>query len=359
MIDLFPYIVYTIPVAFGLSFFLTVFSLPYIVHVARKHNILVYPNHRDIHKGGIPRMGGVAIFLSIVFSLVFFSGVNTILYFRTIFTGVFILFFFGLYDDLMDLRPWKKIVGEIVASLLVIIGAQMRFTNIYGFLGIHELGLIPSILVTVFVFVAIINAFNLIDGIDGLAAGLAIEAAIVYGFFFFIDGAFRFTILAAILTGTLAAFFYFNVWSKKNKIFMGDSGSLVVGLLIGLMTWRFNELMLQPGIPVKLNAAPAIAMGIITVPLYDTLRVMLVRIIKKKPFFLPDQIHIHHILLHNGFSQTKVRRILLAFNFFMILVSLLLQYYIHSVLLIILILLLICLVSTYPAFKMSGRKILN
>jgi UDP-N-acetylmuramyl pentapeptide phosphotransferase/UDP-N-acetylglucosamine-1-phosphate transferase len=304
-------------------------------------------------------MGGVAIFLSIVFSLVFFSGVNTILYFRTIFTGVFILFFFGLYDDLMDLKPWKKIVGEIVASLLVIIGAQMRFTNIYGFLGIHELGLVPSILLTILVFVAIINAFNLIDGIDGLAAGLAIEAAIVYGFFFFIDGAVRFATLAAILTGSLAAFFYFNVWSKKYKIFMGDSGSLVVGLLIGLMTWRFNELMLEPGIPVKLNAAPAIAMGIITVPLYDTLRVMLVRIIRKKPFFLPDQMHIHHILLFTGFSQTKVRNILLIFNFIMILLSLLLQYYIHSVILIILILLLICVALTYPALKMRGRKIVN
>ncbi|MDD4603616.1 MAG: MraY family glycosyltransferase [Bacteroidales bacterium] len=356
MIDLLPYIGYTIPFAVLLSFFLTFFSIPYVVRVARKHNILVYPNHRDVHQGGISRMGGLSIFLSLVFCLIFFSGINTILYFRSILTGVIILFFFGLYDDLMELSPWKKILGEVMAATLVIAGAQMRFSNLYGFLGIYELGLVPSVLLTIFVFVAIINAFNLIDGIDGLAAGMGIETSLLFGFFFIVNGATRFATLCAILIGSLAAFFYFNVYSKKFKLFMGDSGSLVVGFLIGLMAWRFNELMIEPGISFRLNAAPVIAMGFLTIPLYDTLRVMVVRIRHRKSPFSADRLHVHHILLSLGFSHRKVRIFLLTFNLLMALLSIFLQHYIHNVIIILGILLAICLILTFWLLKIRDRQ---
>ncbi len=351
MFDFSPYIQVIIPVAFLMSFIFSFITIPSIVKISKKHNLLVYPNHRDSHNGGVPRLGGLAIFISVVFSLIFFSGINTLVYFRSILTAVIVLFFIGLHDDLDSLGAWKKLTWEAMASLLVIFGGQMYFSNLYGFLGIQQLGYIPAVIISVVTFVSIINAFNLVDGIDGLASGLCIQISVIFGIHFFIEGAYKFTILAAIVTGAVLAFFYFNVWSKKYKLFMGDSGSLVLGLLIGLMVWRFCELNLQPNLIFRVYAAPAVAMGILAVPLFDTLRVLILRISKKKSPFLADRSHIHHILLDLGMSHSGVRASLLSFNLAMTLLAYALQTVIHSVILIILILLATCLVSLYLVRK--------
>lgn len=347
MFDFSPYIQVIIPLAFFMSFAFSFLTIPPIVNIAKKHNLLVYPNHRDSHNGGISRLGGLAIFISIVFSLIFFSGINTMLYFRSILTAIIILFFVGLHDDLDNVIAWKKLIWEAITSLLVIFGGKMYFTNLYGFLGISELYFIPSVLITVLVFVSIINAFNLVDGIDGLASGLCIQISLIFGLQFFINGAYKFSILSAIVTGAVLAFYIFNVYSKKYKLFMGDSGSLVLGFLIGLMVWRFCELNLQPDLVFRVYAAPAVAMGILSVPLFDTLRVIVLRLSKHQSPFTADRKHVHHILLDLGFSHAKVRTSLLSFNLGMALLGYGLQTLIHSVLLIILILLTVCLVSLW------------
>ena len=356
MFDFSPYIQVIIPLAFLMSFVFSYLTIPPIVNIAKKHKLLVYPNHRDSHNGGISRLGGLAIFISIVFSLIFFSGINTMLYFRSILAAVIILFFVGLHDDLDNVLAWKKLFWEVIASLLVIFGGKMYFTNLYGFMGVGELYYIPSVLITLLVFISIINTFNLLDGIDGLASGLCIQIALIFGFQFYIGGDYKFTILTAIVTGAVSAFFFFNVYSKKYKLFMGDSGSLVLGFLIGLMVWRFCESNLQPNPVFRVYAAPAVAMGILSLPLFDTLRVIVLRLRKHQSPFTADRQHVHHILLDLGFSHAKVRSLLLSYNLGMAVLAYGLQTLTHSVLLIILILLAICLISLFILRRKLPKK---
>lgn len=192
-----------------------------------------------------------------------------------------------------------------------------------------------------------VNSFNLIDGIDGLASGLGMQITLIFGIYFYFSDAFKFAMLAAILFGALTGFFYYNVLSRKNKIFMGDSGSLLLGLLIGIMVWRFNEIASTGSSVIPIHAAPAVSMGIIALPLFDTLRVFTLRIFRNKSPFDADRTHVHHILLDFGLSHNAVRNILLTFNLLMGALAFLLQYVTHSIILIILILLAICLACQY------------
>ena len=356
MLDFSPYIPFVIPAAVAFAFLLSFLSIPPIVKIAKKHNLLVFPNHRDVHNGGIPRLGGLAIFITVIFSLIFFSSINTVLYFKSILTGMLILFFIGLHDDLMPLRAWKKLIGEAVAIGFVMAGGII-FSDLHGFLGINQIPLAAGIPITIFILIVIINSFNLIDGIDGLASGLGMQITLVYGLYFYFSEALKFAMLAAILFGALTGFFYHNVLSRKNKIFMGDSGSLILGLLIGIMAWRFNEIASTANSVFVIHAAPAISMGILSLPLFDTLRVFTLRILRNKSPFDADRTHVHHILLDYNLSHNAVRNILLTFNLLMGAFAFLLQHYTHSIILIILILLAICLACQY--FLSRHRPVLR
>jgi len=355
MLDFSPYIPIVIPAAIAFAFLLSFFSIPPIVKIAKKHNLLVFPNHRDVHNGGIPRLGGLAIFIAITFSLIFFSSLNTILYFKSILTGMLILFFIGLHDDLDDLVAMKKLIGEVIAIGFVMAGGIV-FTNLHGFLGIYHIHIAVGIPLTIFILVVVINSFNLIDGIDGLASGLGMQITFLFGLYFYFAEAPKFAMLAAILFGALAGFFYHNVLSKKNKIFMGDSGSLILGLLIGLMVWRFNEVASVSTKPFIIHAAPAVSMGILALPLFDTLRVFAIRISRKRSPFSADKLHVHHYLLDYGLSHGNVRNILLSFNLLMGAFALLLQLFTNSILLIILILLATCLTCQYLISHFRPKK---
>jgi len=346
MLDFSPYIRIVIPLAILFAFLLSFLSIPPIVKIAKTHNLLVFPGHRDAHNGGVPRLGGLAIFISVTFSLIFFSSLNTVLYFKSILTGMLILFFIGLHDDLAPLRAYKKLIGEIVAIGLVIAGGVI-FSNLHGFLGIYQIPLAAGIPITIFILIVIINSFNLIDGIDGLASGLGMQISLIFGLYFYFSDALKFAMLAAILFGALTGFFYHNVLSRENKIFMGDSGSLLLGFLLGIMVWRFNEIASTSSSVITIYAAPAVSMGIMALPLFDTLRVFTMRIFRKKSPFNADRTHVHHMLLDYGFSHNAVRNILLSFNILMGVLAFILQFYIHSILLIILILLGVCLICQY------------
>lgn len=356
MLDFSPDTVLVIPAAFMMSFLFSLMTIPPIVTIAQKKNLLVYPNHRDSHNGGIPRLGGLAIFIAIVFPLIFFSGINTVLYFRNILSAVIVLFFIGLLDDIINVAAWEKLAWEAMAVSLVIFGGKMYFSNLFGFLGIHELYYIPAVIISIIIYVSIINAFNLVDGIDGLASGLCIQIGIFFGIFFFLEGDYQFTVITAIVTGAVTGFFIYNSYSKKYKIFMGDSGSLVLGLFIGLMVWRFCLLNMEPGLVSKIQAAPAVAMGMLAVPLFDTFRVIVIRIFHKKSPFVADRQHIHHLLLDLGFSHRGVRSILIGFNVLISFSALVLQAFTSSVTLFLLLLLSICIIFTVILVKIRQRK---
>jgi UDP-N-acetylmuramyl pentapeptide phosphotransferase/UDP-N-acetylglucosamine-1-phosphate transferase len=196
--------------------------------------------------------------------------------------------------------------------------AKIRFTNLHGFLGIGDIGMVPSVILTFFVIIVIINAFNLMDGIDGLAAGLSMLAALVFGGWFFISGHHDYAILSVALIGAVAGFFYYNLYGKQNKIFMGDTGSLLLGTLMAVIVIQFNEFNIDQSKPFAIASAPAVSFGILIYPLVDTIRVFIIRLLQFKSPFVADKNHLHHRLLTLGFSHKRASYTIIGINFLFI-----------------------------------------
>lgn len=300
--------------AFAVSFVIGLQSIPVIINVARSKNLVDEPNHRTSHKGKVPTLGGMAIFGGFSITILTFNlGSDTILSAYMV-AGAMIIFFLGLKDDILELSPLKKIYGQLVAGLIVIVLADIRLTDLHGIMGISHLPYLWSVVITLFVFVVIINSFNLVDGIDGLAAGLAIVSAVFFGEWFFRAGQTGMVIMALSLIGVLCAFLRYNLLDSKYKIFMGDTGSLLLGFILAVFVVKFNEMNI-PGSPYRsVEAAPALSFAILMVPLFDTLRLFVVRLYRKCTPFAPDRAHMHHILLKLGFSHLTATYILLFVN---------------------------------------------
>jgi len=305
-----PYIITSFLLAIGIS----LYAVPIVIRVAHSLKLMDNPNERSAAKSPIPTLGGIAIFISFVFaSTVGMSG-NELPEMIYILSAVILMFFVGLKDDILMLSPWKKLVAQLIASSIIVFFAKIRFTNLHGFLGIGDIGMIPSVLLTFFVIIVIINAFNLMDGIDGLAAGLSMLAGIVFGGWFFISGHHDYAILSIALVGATAGFFYYNLYGKENKIFMGDTGSLVLGTLMAIIVIRFNEFNIDQTQPFAIASAPAVSFGILIYPLVDTIRVFIIRMLQFKSPFTADKNHLHHRLLTLGFSHKRATYTIISIN---------------------------------------------
>jgi len=290
--------------AFLLSALLTSFLVPQIIKVASKFHLTDKPGYRKIHKYETPTLGGIGIFAA--FSISYLTTINS--YdpdTRFFFAVLLMLFFIGITDDIINIRPVKKLLLEILAAMILIVLAGIRFTTFHGFLGLHIIPLWLSVSVTLFIMIVIINALNLIDGVDGLAASIGILASVVLGFWFWSRGSTGNAIITASLAGTLAVFLVFNMSKGKYKIFMGDSGSLVIGLILSILIIRFNELNAAPETVRPLHSAPAVSIAILIVPLFDTLRVFIIRILYHQSPFTADNRHIHHLMLRAGYSPRE------------------------------------------------------
>lgn len=301
-----------------LSFFIAVIivftSIPTIVKVAHAKRLTDEPGKRKSHSTSVPTLGGIAIFTGILIPFSLFTYFFRHFEFQYIIGASLILFFVGVKDDILVTAPLKKLMGQVTASLIIIVLGDFRFTSLHGFYGIYHISYWASVVLTLFVFLAIINGFNLIDGIDGLASGVGIIASLFFGVWFFIAGTLAYAILAAAVIGSLVTFFVFNVFGRKNKIFMGDTGSLIVGLFMAVFAVKFNEMNTNPNIPYFIHAAPAVSFGILIVPLFDTLRVMVIRLARGRSLFKPDKNHVHHKLLSMGFSHFQATLMILAAN---------------------------------------------
>jgi UDP-N-acetylmuramyl pentapeptide phosphotransferase/UDP-N-acetylglucosamine-1-phosphate transferase len=218
--------------ALSIGFALVVIAIPTILRVARAKNLFESIDNRKIHSGTIPSLGGVAIFIGFILSTIIATDGYSFDSLKYIIASVMLMFFIGLKDDLLIISPSKKLIVQIFAGILLITLGNVRFTNLHGIFGLYEIHYLVSILITLFTMLVIINAFNLIDGIDGLASGLAMFAATVFGAWFYLAREIQFSIMSFALVGSLAGFFIFNVFGHKNKLFMGDAGSLIIGLVI-------------------------------------------------------------------------------------------------------------------------------
>ena len=299
------------------AFLITYVAIPKVIFFAEKLRLLDEAGIRASHKGSVPIFGGIAIFTGIIFSLLFWADIENIQY---LLVSILIIFFVGVIDDLLVLSPFKKIVGQIIATLIIIFFHDMQIDSMHGVLGISE-ALSPwvSIPFTIFVVIVITNGFNLIDGVDGLAAGIGVISSFSFGVIALLMGQSDIAIVAFTLMGALLAFLKYNFYPAK--IFMGDTGSLVVGMILSILSIN----IIRHGLvteTIKLpNKGPLLAIVILAIPLFDSLRVFVARIMKGRHPLSPGRGHIHHALLNLGFGHNKTSFILYLFAISMIVSS--------------------------------------
>lgn len=317
--------------ASALGFLMTIAAIPPILKVAREKHLFDAPNERKLHTRAIPPLGGIAIFIAFVLSVILSSHGLSFYPIRYIIAAILLMFFIGLKDDLIIISAWKKFAVQIVSVFMLLILGNVEITNLHGLAGIYEIHPVIGFPLTIFIMLAIVNAFNLIDGIDGLASGLAIIASFGLGSWFYMAGYLQYAIMAFALTGSLAGFFLFNVFGNSNKLFMGDTGSLVVGMIVAILVVRFNELNIHKTALYAIGAAPSVSFAIVMLPLMDTLRVMTIRIFSGRSPFSPDKNHIHHRLLELFPNHLTVTLLMVSSNLVIIALALLLNNQLKSV----------------------------
>jgi len=315
--------------AFIAAQILSAYSIPIIVSISKAKSLTSTPNHRTSHQNEIPTIGGLAIFSTLLIISLTFINISGFSFLRenttmpalpSIIAGITILFFIGMKDDLLGISWQKKLAGQITAMLILSVIGDQRITNMQGVLGIHEIIYPVSILISVFIGVALINSFNLIDGIDGLASLTTIIASFTFGLNFYLAGDKEYAILCAVIIGTLMPFFYYNVWGTRNKLFMGDTGSLILGFLMTALAIHFNRIFFTPN-GEYIKSVAAMSIGILFIPIFDTLRVFTLRIISGDSPFHPDKRHIHHMLLDLDLSHLQASLIIGAANVLIIVIG--------------------------------------
>jgi UDP-N-acetylmuramyl pentapeptide phosphotransferase/UDP-N-acetylglucosamine-1-phosphate transferase len=339
-----------------LAFGITFLSIPPIVKIAKAKGLYDLPNGRTSHFQATPYLGGVAVFTSIILTSVLIGGITFSQELMYIIAGLIILLFVGLKDDMLIINPKKKLLGQLTAAGIIVVLGDIRIDNFHGVLGFYDIPYIASILFTVFVFIVIVNGINLIDGIDGLASSISILISMTLGYWFFKAEVIPYAILCFTMVGSLSAFFYFNVFGKKNKIFLGDAGSLIVGMSIAVFTIQFLEKQAGISGPDSVSSAPAVAFGILIIPLFDSLRVFSLRIMQGRSPFSADRQHLHHILLDLGFSHLHATFILFTVNLFFIFLAMALNYPISSNIVLILMQIILATGLSMIATRILRRK---
>jgi UDP-N-acetylmuramyl pentapeptide phosphotransferase/UDP-N-acetylglucosamine-1-phosphate transferase len=307
------------------AFIISLIAIPIILEIARSKNFLDKPNGRTSHYVNTPTLGGIALFAGIIISLQLFGNGRFENGFNYIVACLTIILFIGIRDDIYIISFAKKLFGQIIVILILIFFADIKFSNLHGFLGIYEISLFASIILSLFVFIVIINCINLIDGVDGLASGLSILSTIVFSLYFYDAKMFGSLLISISLLGSLIPFFIYNVFGKKNKLFMGDTGALIIGVISVVLVVKFNELSVSNSTQYILTAAPAMSIAILFIPLYDTLQVFVIRVFNKRSPFSPDKNHLHHRLLNLGLNHIQTSSILITLNAIIIISSYLMQ----------------------------------
>lgn len=289
-------------------------SYPAIINVAKAKNLMDASDDRSSHTGTVPNLGGIGIYIGIVVAMTIVGAVLDTKSLLLILGAITLLFFLGLKDDILILSPRKKFSGQLLAALLLIVFTD---TRILGFSGLLDITIMPywlSVSFTLFVYLLIINALNLIDGIDGLAGGLALMATLAFAYVFHVYEDISMLVLAGATVGALVPFLYLN-FSKQNKMFMGDTGSMILGFILAVFAVRFINSSETQGGSAFADASPVVVLAFLFFPLLDTLRIFFIRlVIHKKSPFAADKNHIHHRFLAFGFSHIKITALIILIN---------------------------------------------
>lgn len=296
----------------ALAFIITFFAIPVIIQITKSKKLFDEPDERKVHKTVIPTLGGVGIFAGFIIATLMgvpSSYTNELQYFAA---ASIVIFFLGLKDDILILSASKKFIGQLLAAGIIIKFGGIQLNNMHGFLGIDEIPRVASIVLTIFTIIVITNSFNLIDGVDGLAGSLGVLTTLVFGTYFYLAGQLTYAVMSFALAGSTIGFLIYNF--SPAKIFMGDTGSLLLGLINSILVIKFINVAGNPAVKVPLEAAPAIGIAILMIPLFDTLRVFTLRILDRRSPFSPDRTHVHHFLLDIGFNHRMITFTCLSVN---------------------------------------------
>jgi UDP-N-acetylmuramyl pentapeptide phosphotransferase/UDP-N-acetylglucosamine-1-phosphate transferase len=311
----------------GLSFLITYFAIPIIIRVAKERKLFDEPDERKLHVDTIPTLGGLGIFAGFILASLLGSPQIApplpgyeLQYFAA---AAIIIFFLGMKDDIIILPASKKMAGQLIAAAILIKFGSTYINDMQGFLGIYQIPNVASIVLSAFTIIVITNSFNLIDGVDGLAGSLGALTSLVFGIYFYQTGHLAFAVLSFSMIGALLAFLIYNF--SPAKIFMGDTGSLLVGLTNAFLAIKFINVAATPNANVQISAAPAIAFAVLMIPLFDTLRLFTLRILQRRSPFSPDRNHLHHLFLEIGLSHRSTTLIYVISNIGFILLAYCLQ----------------------------------
>ena len=288
----------------GLAFLITFFAIPVIIQVAKDKKLFDEPDERKVHKNVIPTLGGLGIFAGFIIATLMGvpSAISSELQYFAAATTV--IFFLGIKDDILILSASKKFIGQLIAAGIIIKFGGIQISNLHGFLGVYEIPHITGTIISLFTIIVITNSFNLIDGVDGLAGSLGLLTTIVFGTYFYYAGQLTYAVMAFALAGSIIGFLIYNF--SPAKIFMGDTGSLLLGLVNSILVIKFINIAGNSASNFPIESAPAIGFSILMIPLFDTLRVFGLRIMQRRSPFSPDRTHVHHFLLDLGLSHCMV-----------------------------------------------------
>jgi UDP-N-acetylmuramyl pentapeptide phosphotransferase/UDP-N-acetylglucosamine-1-phosphate transferase len=302
------------------AFFIVLFGMPTLIKVAREKGLMDLPEDpRKIHKRAVPTIGGVMIFAALLINVFFWLALGPIPSTEIFQAGsalaacTVVIFLMGLKDDIIGISPAKKLLIHLGVGIVLISVGGFKINTFGGLFGVEELPEALSLIFSLFVYIVVVNALNLIDGVDGLASGYGIIAMSAFGFWFLNTGQIPDAIIALTLAGAMTGFLVFNF--APAKIFLGDSGSLLIGLVAyALATHVINTP--QDFVPEAWNgiSKPVIAMSILAYPLVDTLRVFCLRAARGISPFSPDRNHLHHRLMMRTRNHAKTSLFVYVFS---------------------------------------------
>lgn len=305
------------------AFALTYLIIPTIIRVAKERKLYDHPNERSAHYEPTPSLGGVGIFAGTICAVILWTPLDSFGILQYILASFVLIFLIGVVDDLLPMSATSKFLGQILVATILAYKSDVRLTSLYGIFGIETLPEVTGFLLSVIIIVGIINAVNLIDGVNGLAGCVGLVACVTWGIWFMSAGAvgLPLAVVAFSLAGAIVAFLKYNF--TPARIFMGDTGSLLIGTVCAILAIKFVEMTprsIMVG-SVAFCSGPAIAMAVLIIPIFDTVRVFLMRMLRGKSPFSPDKTHIHHLMLKAGLNHMQTTTALVLTNISFVLLA--------------------------------------
>lgn len=304
----------TILLPFVIAFIATKWIFPKALNIALVKNIVDNPNARKLQRTPVPILGGLTIFFGMTMGIASAIMQGDYVDIFPVLVSMILILIIGTIDDIIDLTPSFRFLIEIMIVLVLIFSSGASLNDFHGLWGFWEVPMWFSLMLTIVAAVGMINAINLIDGVDGLSSGFCIMASSLFGIMFYFAGNGSMLVLAAVAIGALIPFFFHNVFGRTSKMFIGDGGTLLMGIILSTFVIRtLTHGTSCASLDPNLGLIP-FTISVMSIPVFDTLRVMSIRMLRGKSPFSPDKTHLHHLFIEMGFSHIGTTVSILSFN---------------------------------------------